>query len=97
MHICVSNLTIISSYNGLSSGQRQAIIWTNVEILLIRTLVANVSEIHKFSLKKMYLDMSAKRRLFRRGLNELTSDFTFHTYHMCNNNSHLWLKKNMNE
>ena len=34
-HICVSKLTIIGSDNGLSPGRRQAIIWTNVGILLI--------------------------------------------------------------
>ena len=34
-HICVSNLTIIGSDNGLSTGRRQAIIWTNAGILLI--------------------------------------------------------------
>ena len=34
-HICVGNLTIIGSDNGLSPGQRQAIIWTNVGMLLI--------------------------------------------------------------
>ena len=33
-HICVGNLTIIGSDNGLSPGRRQAIIWTNVGILL---------------------------------------------------------------
>ena len=27
--ICVGNLTIIGSYNGLSLGRRQALIWTN--------------------------------------------------------------------
>ena len=31
-HICVSNLTIIDSDNGLSPGRRQAIIWTNAGI-----------------------------------------------------------------
>ena len=31
-HICVSKLTIIGSDDGLSSGQRQAIIWTNARI-----------------------------------------------------------------
>ena len=35
-HICVSKLTIISSDNGLSPRRRQAIIWTNAGILLIR-------------------------------------------------------------
>ena len=34
MHICVGNPTIIGSDNGLLSGQHQAIIWTNVEMLL---------------------------------------------------------------
>ena len=37
-HICVSKLTIIGSDNGLSPGRRQAIIWTNAGIWLIRTL-----------------------------------------------------------
>ena len=37
-HICVSKQTIIGSDNGLSPGRRQAIIWTNAGILLIRTL-----------------------------------------------------------
>ena len=76
-HICVGKLTIIGSDNGLSPGRRQAIIWTNAEILLIRTLETNFSEIlsaiHTFSFKKMHLKMSsAKCRLFRLGLNELT-------------------------
>ena len=35
-HICVSKLTIIGSDNGLSPDRRQAIIWTNAGILLIR-------------------------------------------------------------
>ena len=34
-HICVSKLTTIGSDNGLSPGQRQAIIWTIAGILLI--------------------------------------------------------------
>ena len=44
-HICVGNLTIIVSDNGLSPDRRQAIIWTNAGILLIRTLGTNFSEI----------------------------------------------------
>ena len=76
-HICVSNLTIIGSDNGLSPGRRQAIIWTNAGILLIRTLGTNFSEIlgeiHSFSFSKIHLKMSsAKWRLFGLGLNELT-------------------------
>ena len=34
-YIWVSKLTIIGSHNGLSPGQRQAIIWTNAGVLLI--------------------------------------------------------------
>ena len=75
-HICVGNLTIIGSDNGLSPGRRQAIIWTNAGILLIQTLGTNFSEIlgeiHPFSFSKMHLKMSsAKWRLFGLGLNEL--------------------------
>ena len=44
-HICVGNLTIIGSDNGLSPGQHQAIIWTNAGILLIGPMGTNLSEI----------------------------------------------------
>ena len=42
-YICVGNLTIIGSDNGLSPGQRQAITWTDVGILLIGPLGTNFS------------------------------------------------------
>ena len=48
-HICVSKLTIIASDNGLSPGRRQAIIWTNVGILLIGPLGTNFNEINRNS------------------------------------------------
>ena len=75
-HIYVSKQTIIGSDNGLSPGRRQAIIWTNAGILLIRTLGTNfseiLSEIHKFSLKQMHLKMSSgKGQPFCLGLNVL--------------------------
>ena len=58
-HICVNKQTNIGSDNGLSPGRRQAIIWTNVGILLIGTLGTNFSEIlieiRIFSFKKMGL------------------------------------------
>ena len=61
-HICVSNLTIIGSDNGLSPGRRQAIIWTNAGILITGPLGTNFSEIlieiYIFSFKKMHLKMS---------------------------------------
>ena len=76
MHICVSNLAIIGSDNGLSPGQRQAIIWTNAGIFLIKPLGTNFSEIlienHIFSYKKMRLKLSSvKWRPFCLGLNVL--------------------------
>ena len=75
-HICVSELPIIGSDNGLSPGRRQAIIWTNAGILLIHTLGTNfseISEIHTTSFKKMRLKMSsAKWRPFCLGLNVLS-------------------------
>ena len=76
-HICVSKLTIIGSDNGLSPGRRQAIIWTNGGILLIRPSGTNfseiLSEIHTFSFKKMHLKTSsAKWRPFCLGPNVLT-------------------------
>ena len=53
-HIC-----IIGSNNGLSPGQRQAIIWTNAGILLLAPLGTNFSEIlikiYTFSVMKIHL------------------------------------------
>ena len=77
-HLCVSKLTTIGSDNGLSPGRRQAIIWTNVESLLIEPLWTNFSDIlvetHTFSFKKMRLKISSgKRRPFCLGLNVLMS------------------------
>ena len=77
-HICISKLTIIGSDNGLSPGQRQAIVWTNAGILLISSgpLGTNFSEIlikiHIVSFKKMHLETwSAKWWPFFLGLNVL--------------------------
>ena len=56
-HIYVGKLTITASDNGLSPGRRQAVIWTNAEILLIGLLGTKFSEIlieiDTFSLKKI--------------------------------------------
>ena len=84
-HICVSKLTIIGSDNGLSPGRRQAIVWTNAGILLIRTLGTNFSEIlveiHSFSFSKKHLKRSsAKWRLFDLCLNELNDTFNAQRY-----------------
>ena len=61
-HICIGKLITIGSDNGLSPGQRQAIIWTITGILLIGPLGTNRSEIwigiQTFSFKKMHLKMS---------------------------------------
>ena len=75
-HVCVSDLTIIGSDNGLSPGRRQAINRTNAGILLIRPSGTNFSEvlieILIFSFTKMRLEVSsAKRRPFCLGHNVL--------------------------
>ena len=58
-HVCIGNLTIIGSDNGLAPTRRQAIIWTNAGILLIGPLGTNLSQIlitfHTFPCKKMHL------------------------------------------
>ena len=85
LHIYASvNQTIIGSDNGLSPGQRQAILWTNAAIFLIGPLGINFSEIlmeiQTFSFKKLRLKMSsAKWRPSCLGLNLLTpSPCTLH-------------------
>ena len=75
-HICVSDLTIIGSDNGLLPDRRQAITRTNAGILFIRPLGTNFSEILieilLFSLKKMPLKVSSAIRWpFGLGLNVL--------------------------
>ena len=45
MHICINNLTIIGSDDGLAPGQCQAITWTNARMLLIEPLGTNCNEI----------------------------------------------------
>ena len=91
-HICVGNLIIIGSDNGLSPSRRQAIIWTNARILLIGTLGINFKEIliefNTFSFKKMHLKMSsAKWGLFRLGL----SVFSPHRWNMQYITRIMWL------
>ena len=75
-YICIGNLTFICSDNGLSPGRRQAMILTNVGILLMRPLGINLSEIlikiNTFSFKKMHSKTSsAKWSLFHLGLKVL--------------------------
>ena len=86
-HICVSNLTIIASDNGLSPDQRQAITWTNAGILLIGHLGTNFSKIsikiYSFSFKKMHLKMlSGKWRPSCLGLNVLITVGDRPCYHL---------------
>ena len=76
MHICVGNLTIIGSDDGLSPGLRQAIIWNNAGIFWTGPLETNFGEIlieiQIYSLKKIRLKLSsAKCCPFRLGLNVL--------------------------
>ena len=81
IHICISNLDIIGSDNGLSPVRCQAIIWTNAAILSIRPYGTYFSEIsftiQKFSFKELQLKLSSvKWRPFCLCLNVLNS--------MCN-------------
>ena len=66
-YICVSKLTSNGTKKELAPVRRQAIIWTKTGILLIRTLGTNfseiLSEIHKFSSKKMHLKMSSDKNV----------------------------------
>ena len=86
IHICIGNLTIIVSDDGLSPGWRKAIIWNNAGILLIGSLGTNFSEIligiQSFSFKKMHLKMSSwKLRPLCLGLNGAwTKGLTFCRY-----------------
>ena len=75
-HICVGNLIIIGSDNGLSPDRRQAIIWTNARLLSIEPLRTYFNETliktQQFSLKKMHVKLSsAKWRPSCLGLNVL--------------------------
>ena len=67
-HIYIGKLTIIGSDNGFSPGRRQAIIWTNARILLIRPLGTNreiLVGIQTFSIKNIHFKMPfAKWRPF---------------------------------
>ena len=96
-HICVSNITIIGSYNGLSLPSRLVIIWANAGILLICTDLSEILiELHKASFRKMHLKMSsAKCRPFCFGVNQLRAprklycDTTIASRHPQNNLLHL--------
>ena len=63
IHICIHNLTIIVSNNGLSPYRRQAIIWTNAWVLSIGPLETNLRElsieIWTFSFTGMHFKMSS--------------------------------------
>ena len=80
-HICVGNLTIIGSENGLAPVCRQAIIWINDGILLIGPEETNFNEILieilTFSFKRMCFKVSsAKWRPFCFGPNVLSECVT---------------------
>ena len=86
-HICVGNLNIVGSDNGLSPGRRQAIIWTNARILLFGSLGTNFNEVliefDTFSLKKMYLKRtSPKLRPCCFSLNVLNHRYICHSVKM---------------
>ena len=80
-HICVSDLIITGSDNGLSPGRFQDSVLTNAGILLNCTLQTNVmeilSKIHSFSFKKIHFKMSsAKWQWFCVAFNVLTTTWS---------------------
>ena len=75
-HICVSNLIINGSDNGLPPERRQIIIWTNPGILLIKPLGTKLTEIlieiYIFPFKEIHLKtLSAKWWPFCLGFNDI--------------------------
>ena len=76
MHICIGKQIIIGSDNGLVPGRRQAIIWTNAEILLILPLGTSFSEISKRNsyifIQENAFENISKWHPFCLGLNVLT-------------------------
>ena len=56
-YICIANLAIIGSDNGLSPGRRQAIIWTNARILSSGPLGTNF--IHENGFESVVCEMAA--------------------------------------
>ena len=96
-HTCISKLTNIDSYDGLSPGRRQAMIWTKAEILLIGPLgtdfIEILNEIHTFSFKKMHLKLlPGKCQPFCLGLNVLT--FPVELFWVLRMNLHLTIVQN---
>ena len=78
--ICISNLAIIGSDNGLSPCRRQTISCTNAGILKTGPLGTNFSEIsiqiHTFSIKKMHFKrLSGKWQPFCLGLSVVSSQY----------------------
>ena len=84
-HICIVNLTIIGSDDGLSCCWRQTTIWSNAGILLIEPSGTNISEIlmeiQTFSSKKMHFKMSSiKWRPFCLDLNLFNKVLIYSVY-----------------
>ena len=90
---CISELTIIGSYNGLLPAQCQAIIWTNIVNWTLRKKI--VIKIRTFSFTKKLLKVSStKWQPFCLGLYVLT--FCGHYLNQCwlliNKSSHIRLR-----
>ena len=86
--ICIGNITIICSYNGLSPDWRQAIIWTNAGLLLLEPLGTEILIlILAFSFKKMHFNVSSVTwQPFCHGLNVSTLHQVWcgiYEYHWC--------------
>ena len=91
-HICISDLTIIGSDNGLSPSWCQAIIWTNAGLLLIGPLVTNFNLNMKTFFEENALEnVGSKMAAFCLSLNVLNLPCSLHDYIIKSH--HKWLAK----
>ena len=101
-HLCDSKLTIIGSNNDLSPDRRQAIISTNVGVLLTGPLEINfhqfIFEIHTFPFKKIHFTMSSgKWRSFCFRLNMLMYSIPIWSKYILCSNRNKTIYKNLCE
>ena len=83
--LCVNKPTGFGSNNGLSPGQRQAIIWTNGGILFIGALGTNLSEISEICDSKDITAIFAKiffpkPRRFNNACHKKVNFFSYHAH-----------------
>ena len=89
-YICVSELTIIGSDNGLLPARHQAITWTNASLLsigLVRTICSEIIFIQEMHLKMWSAGMAA---IFSRGDVLTVHVFGQHHFFQCMPNVYIF-------